>query len=255
MFYAVTRLGGEADMSKSSLGIVVYTLGTLVNMKSKKQSTVTQSTTQAEMIATAYGKVQINWLRDLMSEIGIGRGITRRMPNDRLNSVTTFNSGNFQSDSRHLSLLYHWIYEAIANRVVEIKHVAGTQMLADALTKALGGVKLGELVEDIGLGYDHGQDLDSWIYILCLDFFGLGFNGIWNSEEDLRLLFVSLFLFHLVWKALGQRGSVDKGFGPVASLVFYTGGLGHEAGGLPPPLASLAPTSLVCLHQPRLPPW
>jgi hypothetical protein len=33
-----------------------------------------------------------------------------------------------------------------------VKHVAGTEMLADALTKALGGVKLGEFVEEIGLG-------------------------------------------------------------------------------------------------------
>jgi len=30
--------------------------------------------------------------------------------------------------------------------------VAGTEMLADALTNALGGVKLGEYVEKIGLG-------------------------------------------------------------------------------------------------------
>jgi len=38
----------------------------------------------------------------------------------------------------------------------------------------------------------------------------LGFNGIWNSEEDLRLLFVCFFGFVLfVWKALGQTGSVD----------------------------------------------
>jgi len=47
---------------------------------------------------------------------------------------------------------------------------------------------------------------------------------------------------------------VDYGFGPVASLVFGAGGLGHEAGGLRPPLASPAPTSLACPHQPRLPP-
>jgi len=37
-------------------------------------------------------------------------------------------------------------------------------------------------------------------------FFGF---GIWNLEEDLRLSFVSLVLFYFVWKALGQRGSVD----------------------------------------------
>ena len=47
---------------------------------------------------------------------------------------------------------------------------------------------------------------------------------------------------------------VGTGFGPVASLVFGAGKLGHEAGGLRPPLASPAPTSLACPHQPRLPP-
>ena len=152
MCYADADLGGEADTSKSTSGIVVYALGTLVIWKSKKQSVVAQSTMQAEMIATAYGKVQIDWLRDLVSEIGIGRGITRRILNDGLNCVTTLNSGNFQSDSRHLRLRYHSIHEAIAKGEIEIKHVAGTEMLADALTKALGGVKLGEFVEEIGLG-------------------------------------------------------------------------------------------------------
>jgi hypothetical protein len=139
-------------MSKSTLGIVVYELGTLVIWKSKMLSVAAQSTMQAEMIATAYGKVQIDWLRDLVSEIGISRGITRHILNDGLNCVTTLNSGKFQSDSQHLRLQYHSIHEAIAKGEVEIKHVAGTEMLADALTKALGGVKLGEFVEEIGLG-------------------------------------------------------------------------------------------------------
>jgi len=150
--YADADMGGEADTSKSTSGIIVYALGTLVIWKSKRQSVVAQSTMQAEMIATAYGKVQINWLRDLLSEIGIGRGITRCILNDGLNCVTTLNSGNFQSDSRHLRLRYHSIHEAIAKGEIQIKHVAGTEMLADALTKALGGVKLGEFVEEIGLG-------------------------------------------------------------------------------------------------------
>jgi len=107
---------------------------------------------QAEMIATVYGKVQINWLHDLTFEIGIAsRDITSRILNDGLNCVMTLNSGNFQTDSWHLRLRYHSIPEAIAKDKIEIKHVAGTEMLADALTKALGGVKLGEFVEEIGL--------------------------------------------------------------------------------------------------------
>jgi hypothetical protein len=50
-------------------------------------------------------------------------------------------------------------------------------MLAAALAKALGGIKLGEFMEEIGLGKDHWQDF--WIscvsgcvliYTVCLDF-------------------------------------------------------------------------------------
>jgi len=60
--YTDADLRGEADTSKSTWGIIIHALGTLVIWKLKKQSVVAQSTMQAEMIATAYGKVQIDWL-------------------------------------------------------------------------------------------------------------------------------------------------------------------------------------------------
>jgi len=148
--YADADLGGEADSSKSTSGIIIFALGILVLWRSKKQTLVAQSTMQAEMIATAYGKVQVDWLRDVISEIELGADMTRCIFNDGLNCVTTLNSGNFQSESRHLRLKYHTIHEAIAKGEIEIKHVAGTEMLADALTKALGGVKLGEFAKEIG---------------------------------------------------------------------------------------------------------
>jgi len=116
-----------------------------------KVSAVAQSTMQAEMIATPYGKVHIDWLRDLISEIGIGSDITRRILNNDLNCIMTLNSGNFQSDSQHYRLRYHSIHDTIAKGEIEIKHKAVTDILAEALTKALGGVKLGEFVEEIGL--------------------------------------------------------------------------------------------------------
>jgi len=71
--------------------MVVYAIGTLITWNLQKQSIVAESTMEVDMIATVYGKVQIDWLRDLISEIGIGRGITRRILNDSLNCVTTLN--------------------------------------------------------------------------------------------------------------------------------------------------------------------
>ena len=151
--YADANFRGEADTSKSTSGIVVNVLGALVIWNSKKQSIAAQSLMQAEMIAIAYSKVQIDSLRDLTAETRIdNQDITRGILNNGVHCVTTLHSANLQTDSRHLQPRYHTIHEAIANGQIEIKHVAGMEMLADALTKALGGVKLGELVADIGLG-------------------------------------------------------------------------------------------------------
>ena len=137
-------------MSKSTSGILIYVLGILVIWKSKKQTIIVQSTMEAEMIARAYEKVQIDRLWDLTSEIRLGIG-ARKILNDGLNSVTTLYSGSFQSDSRHLRLRYHSIHEALAKSKIEVMHIPGTEMLADALTKALRGVKLGEFVQEVGL--------------------------------------------------------------------------------------------------------
>jgi hypothetical protein len=81
---------------------------------------------QTEMSATAYSKVQIGWLRDITSQI----------LNHCLNCGMTHISGNFQSDSWHIRLRFQSIHQAIGKDKIEIKHVAGAEMMADALSNA-----------------------------------------------------------------------------------------------------------------------
>jgi hypothetical protein len=97
-------------------------------------------------------------------------------------------------------------------------------MAAAVTTKAGGGVSSVDLWRTLDSGRITGRTFgfplfqNVYLDLHCLFgfrldlywiFFGFGFNGVWNSEEHLRLSFVSLVLFYFVWKALGQRGSVD----------------------------------------------
>jgi hypothetical protein len=158
--FADANLGGEVDSSTSTSGILIFVHGILVIRKSKKQTIVAQSTMEAEMIAMAYGKEQIHWLQDLTSEMGHGIG-TRKILNDGPNYDTTLNSGNFQSDSRHLRFRDDSIHRAIVKSQIEVLHLPGTAMLAYALTKALGGVKLREFVQEVGLHEVENSGMDS----------------------------------------------------------------------------------------------
>jgi hypothetical protein len=70
-----------------------------------------------------------------------------------------------------------------------------------------------------------------------------GYLGLGGFRVFVCFLFstaLSTWFVHFVWNALGQRGSVGTGFGLVAVVAFGLR-LGHEAGGLRPPLASPAP--------------
>ena len=97
----------------------------------KKQTLVAQLKIQVEMIATAYINVQLDWLRDVISKTELGSDMTRFFFDDGLNCITTLDSGHFQCESRHLRLKYHTIHEAIAKGNIEMKHIAGMEMMCN----------------------------------------------------------------------------------------------------------------------------
>ena len=70
-------LGGCKDTHKSTSGMVVWLNGGAISWSSKKQSTVSTSTTEAEMKAAARCSVEIVWLRDLVTELGAKQGCVR----------------------------------------------------------------------------------------------------------------------------------------------------------------------------------
>jgi len=71
-------------------------------------------------------------------------------------------------------------------------------MLPNALTKALGGVKLSEFMEEIGLGQDHGQDFRCpfsqivYLHSHCVLEFSLDLMGFGTRR---RILDFCLFLW------------------------------------------------------------
>jgi hypothetical protein len=160
--YADADFGGDVDDAKSTSGYLIYAHGSLVDWKSKKQTIVAQSTMEAELIASATALRTVNWITGFLTEIGISNGSGRspgsgspELPpllfNDNQACVTVLTSGNFKSDNRHLRVRYYSIYESIALGTLAIEHIAGDEMLADALTKPLDGTKNRLFVSRLGM--------------------------------------------------------------------------------------------------------
>ena len=72
-------LGGCVETEKSTTGLVIMLNGGPISWKSKKQSTVSTATLEAEMKAAALVGMEIVWLRDLVTEFGVLQGCIRVM--------------------------------------------------------------------------------------------------------------------------------------------------------------------------------
>jgi thiamine biosynthesis lipoprotein ApbE len=72
--------------------------------------------------------------------------------NDNQSGIAVLNSGNFNSDSRHMRLRYHHLVDAVKNHLLEVTSISTNEMKADGFTKALDGTKHRAFVKMMGMG-------------------------------------------------------------------------------------------------------
>ena len=150
--YADADHGGDAVASKSTSGYLVYTDGILIHWKSKKQRVVAQSTMEAELIAVVETWKCMQWVHDMLSELGHWHlDCKTLLYNDNQSAVQVLSSGNFSSDCRHMRMRFHHVVDRINKHELAIEYVPTGEMRADGLTKALGGVKHRVFLNMMGL--------------------------------------------------------------------------------------------------------
>ena len=121
---------GVHSDKKSHSGYIISLGGTLVKASSKKQSSMTQSSTEAELICLNEIKNELLWMRRILAEQGYVQPPTV-VEQDNLSSIQLAKFGRPGTKrTRH--------YIAIKKQIV-LEHVPTNEMVPDTLTKPLTG--------------------------------------------------------------------------------------------------------------------
>jgi len=87
-----------------------------------------------------------------------------------LSSVTIFLAKNntlFHSQTKHIDIQYHYIYEIVKNHKIKIIHISSDDNLADILTKPLPWAKFKPFCGTLGIqGYQAWESV-SWLLQAC----------------------------------------------------------------------------------------
>jgi hypothetical protein len=127
--------------------------GTVLSM-SKKQSIVTKSSTEAEIVAVSDMLSPVIGLREFLMAQGYSDLGPAIVGQDNINSMAMMEKGktdNFRS--KHINVRYFFMKDRIANKEVKFVHVPTLETLADFMTKPLQGALFRKL-RDLLLGKD-----------------------------------------------------------------------------------------------------
>ena len=139
----------EAVLSRT--GFVISYAGCPIYWRSKLQSEIALSTTEAEYIALSMAMREVLPFLNLMSEI---RGFlpVNNEPKffctvweDNRSCIKVAESPKFTPRTKHIALKYHHFRQFVSNGTVIIKPIDTLEQTADVLTKPLDGVKFAYL--------------------------------------------------------------------------------------------------------------
>ncbi|KAI7941321.1 hypothetical protein MJO29_013395 [Puccinia striiformis f. sp. tritici] len=126
---------------KSTTGYVVQFQGNIVCWKSKKQSVVAQSTTEAEFIAINVCAKQLRWLKNLLIDMKVPVGVPC-IRNDNAGAVIISQELRLSENSKHIEIRFQYLRDIVAKNQLTLEDIATDDMIADMLTKPLGFIKV-----------------------------------------------------------------------------------------------------------------
>ncbi|GJZ91874.1 retrovirus-related pol polyprotein from transposon TNT 1-94, partial [Tanacetum coccineum] len=134
--YADADDAGCQDTRRSTSGSAQFLGDKLVSWSSKKQTSTSISSTEAEYIVMSGCYAQILWMRSQLSDYGFAYNhVPLYCDNKRV--IALYYNNVQHSRSKHIDIRHHFIREQVENGVVELYFVRIEYQLADIFTKDL----------------------------------------------------------------------------------------------------------------------
>jgi len=129
--------GDELDR-KSTTGYIIRVYGNVIYWKSKKQGSVTKSSTAAEYVALSESISELKVIINLLKEFNVKIKKPINVYEDNSGAITIAKFGNFTKNSKYIEVHYHFVHECYEKGIIDIVKVDSENNIADILTKSLG---------------------------------------------------------------------------------------------------------------------
>ena len=149
--YADADWAGDRATRKSTSGYISMIGNSCISWRSKRQSIVALSSTEAEYVSLSYATQEVVWLRQLLSNIGFKQTEPTKLYEDNQGAIGLSKNPKLNSRTKHIDIKFHYVREAVETNIVNVQYCPTENMTADIFTKGLARVKFEKFRDMIGV--------------------------------------------------------------------------------------------------------
>ncbi|KAB2608352.1 hypothetical protein D8674_011520 [Pyrus ussuriensis x Pyrus communis] len=135
--YSDSDWAADINTRRSITGFVIYLGDNPISWQSKKQSTVSRSSTEAEYKALAHSAADLFWIRSLLKDMHQQILVPPVLHCDNLSALALSSNPVFHSKIKHLDTDYHFVREKVQRGDLLVQYIPTEEQVADVFTKGL----------------------------------------------------------------------------------------------------------------------
>lgn len=135
--YSDADWAGDPTDRRSTTGFCFFLGDSLISWRSKKQTLVARSSTEAEYRALADTTQELLWLRWLLQDMGVSHSGATVLHCDNRSAILIAHNDVFHDRTKHIEIDCHFIRQHVVRGTIHLLPVSSADQTADIFTKSL----------------------------------------------------------------------------------------------------------------------
>ncbi|CAL9005264.1 unnamed protein product [Prunus brigantina] len=135
--YSDADWAGDLNTRRSTTRFVIFLKNNPISWQSKKQGSVSRSSTEAEYRALTNTAADLAWIRQVLLDLKVCLPEPPTISCDNLSALALSSNPIYHSRIKHLDIDFHFVRERVQRNDLTVQYIPTEEQLADVFTKGL----------------------------------------------------------------------------------------------------------------------